>query len=97
MAGETAHAYAVMPVGDAYSIGEFLDAAEGLKAATGPEWFSTPLRLPSAPESAPVKTQKPKTAKARGGRSSCLTRLRKASGISSHQLRWHTAPGWGES
>jgi putative DNA primase/helicase len=61
--GESSKRYGVMPNGDSYSIAEFLDVAEGLKASTGPEWFSTPLRLPSTPESAPVKTPKPKTAK----------------------------------
>jgi putative DNA primase/helicase len=61
--GESSKRYGVMPNGDSYSISEFLDAAEGLKASTGPEFFSTPLRLPSAPESVPIKTPKPKTAK----------------------------------
>ena len=56
--GESSKRYGVMPSGDAYSIGEFLDAAEALKDATGPEFFSTPLRLPSAPESAPKGSRK---------------------------------------
>ncbi len=56
--GQESPRYAVMPSGDTYSIGEFLDAAEALKAATGPEWFSMPLRLPSAPESAPKGSRK---------------------------------------
>jgi putative DNA primase/helicase len=61
--GQESPRYAVMPSGDSYSIREFLDAAEGLKASTGPEFFSTPLHLPSAPDPLPVKTPKPKTAK----------------------------------
>ena len=82
--GESSTRYAVRLDGLAYTITEFLDAAEGLKAATGLEWFSTPLCLPSAPDSGPINTQKSKQAKRRalilpdqiteGQRNSILTR-----------------------
>ncbi|MGB9458847.1 MAG: phage/plasmid primase, P4 family [Bryobacteraceae bacterium] len=54
--GDNSRRYAIKPNGDTYALTDFLDAAEALKTATGPEWFSTPL----SPESAPVKAQKSK-------------------------------------
>jgi Primase C terminal 1 (PriCT-1)/D5 N terminal like len=60
--GENSTRYGVMPNGDTYTLGEWIDATERLKAATGPEWFSTALPLPSAPESATLKGQKSKSA-----------------------------------
>jgi putative DNA primase/helicase len=51
--------YAVRPDGDAMSPEEFLAVAESCKVE--PDWIARPL--PSAPESAPVKTPKPKTPK----------------------------------
>lgn len=62
--GANSTRYGVMPNGDAYALPEWVDAAERLKAATGPEWFSTPLQLPIAAKSAPGNGQKPKAAKA---------------------------------
>ncbi len=51
--------YAVMPTGDAMTAEEFLTAAEA--ARVGPEWFNTPLSVPSAPvATASVKGPKSK-------------------------------------
>jgi putative DNA primase/helicase len=61
--GQDSRRYGVMLTGDAYTLAEWLDAAERLKAATGPDWFSAPLSLPSAPESAPGSGQKSKGTK----------------------------------
>lgn len=72
--GQGSRRYGVKPNGDAYELVEWIGAAEALKSATGPEWFSTPLSLPSAPPSAPGNGQKPKGTGARGARSSCRTR-----------------------
>jgi putative DNA primase/helicase len=51
--GEAGTRYGVMPNGDTYRLAEWVDAAERLKAATGPEWFSTPLSVPSVQKAAP--------------------------------------------
>jgi putative DNA primase/helicase len=53
--GENSRRYGIMPNGDTYTLAEWVDAAERLKAATGPEWFSTPLSVPSAPASTGLK------------------------------------------
>jgi putative DNA primase/helicase len=58
--GENSTRYGVMSNGDAYRLAEWVEAAERLKTATGADWFSTPVSVPSAPESAPVKGQKSK-------------------------------------
>jgi putative DNA primase/helicase len=56
--GANSTRYGVMPNGDTYTLAEWVDAAEALKAATGPDFFSTPLSLPNAPESTAPKARK---------------------------------------
>ncbi len=56
--GDATTRYAVTPDGQAQSVADFVDRAERMKNVTGPDWFSTPLRLPNAPASAPVKPRR---------------------------------------
>ena len=50
--------YAVSPDGERQSVTAFLDRAERMKAATGPDWFSAPLTLTRAPEPEKPKQRK---------------------------------------
>lgn len=51
--------YAVNMHGDAWSAKEFVERAEALKAATGPDWFSKPLTVTRGPgPSAPTQRRK---------------------------------------
>jgi P4 family phage/plasmid primase-like protien len=57
--GDETTRYGVKPNGDALAVAEFLDRAEALKAANGPEWFSAPLTVTRAPQpAAPQKRKK---------------------------------------